>query len=169
MRTVTVEQPLPMRACALGLPRAQPAVPIMVGGNGDRVLRVAATHATSSGSPAPRRHRAVQTHLSHFTWDALADRVSHVRRAAGARLPAPELSVLLQRVVRTADRDRAIAEFIGGGPVPRQVVADSPFVLMGTGDHLTEQLSRLRDDHGVTYVTTFEPSAAALAAVGRVR
>lgn len=170
-RTVTVDHPLPMASCDLGLPRAQPAVPIMVGGNGDRVLRIAATQADIVGlvgftAGTGRSH----TDLSHFTWAGLAERIDHVRRAAGSRFDTLELSVLVQRVVVSDDRRAAIAEFIGDAPVPVDVVADSPFALMGTVEHISEQLTRLRDEHGVTYVTTFEPSAAALAgAMARVR
>lgn len=169
--TVTVDAPLSMASCALDLPRAQPTVPIMVGGNGDRVLRVAATQADIVGlvgfTAGTGRHH---TDLSHFTWAGLADRIAHVRRSAGARFGDLELSVLVQRVAVTDDRPSAIAEFIGDSPVPAGIVADSPFVLVGTVAHIAEQLTRLRDEHGVTYVTTFEPSTAALAdAMRRVR
>ena len=170
-RTVTVDAPLRMTSCALELPRAQPTVPIMVGGNGDRVLQVAATQADIVGlvgfTAGTGRHH---TDLSHFTWAGLGDRIAHVRRAAGARFGDLELSVLVQRVAVTDDRPSAIAEFIGDSPVSAEIVADSPFALVGTVDHIAEQLTRLRDEHGVTYVTTFEPSTAALAdAMGRVR
>lgn len=170
-RTVTVDQPLPMASCTLDLPLAQPAVPIMIGGNGDRVLRVAATQADIVGltgftSGTGRYH----TDLSHFTWAGLADRIDHVRGAAGVRFETLELSVLVQRVVVTDDRDAAIAEFIADEPIAPGTVADSPFALFGTVDNIAEQLARLRDEHGVTYVTTFEPSTAALAeAMARVR
>lgn len=170
-RAVTVDRPLPMVSCDLDLPRAQPTVPIMVGGNGDRVLRIAATQADIVGlvgftAGTGRYH----TDLSHFTWDGLAERIDHVRHAAGARFDALELSVLAQRVAVTDDREAAIAEFIDDAPIPAEVVADSPFALIGTVDHVAEQLARLRDEHGVTYVTTFESSTTALAdAMMRVR
>jgi probable F420-dependent oxidoreductase len=169
-RTVTTSQPVPMESCDLGLPTPQGPPPIMVGGNGDRVLQIAATQADIVGlvgftAGTGRTH----TDLSHFTWDGLADRIAHVRRAAGDRFAALELSVLAQRVIITDDRPGAIAEFVGSASVPLGVVADSPFVLAGTVDHVAEQLARLRDEHGVTYVTTFEPSAGALAqAMARV-
>jgi probable F420-dependent oxidoreductase len=163
-RTVTTSQPVPMESCDLALPTAQAPPPIMVGGNGNRVLQVAATQADIVGlvgftSGTGRTH----TDLSHFTWDGLADRIAHVRRAAGDRFADLELSVLVQRVAITDDRPSAIAEFIGGASIPLGVVADSPFLLAGTADLVAEQLARLRDEHGVTYVTTFEPSADALA------
>lgn len=163
-RTVTASAPVSMDACNLGLPKPRAPTPIMVGGNGNRVLQIAATQADIVGlagftSGTGRTH----TDLSHFTWDGLADRVAHVRAAAGERFADLELSVLVQRVAITDDRPGAIAEFIGNASVPPGVVADSPFVLAGTADHVAEQLARLRDEHGVTYVTTFEPSADALA------
>ena len=169
-RTVTTSQPVPMESCDLGLPTAQAPPPIMVGGNGDRVLQVAATQADIVGlvgftAGTGRTH----TDLSHFTWDGLADRIAHVRHAAGDRFADLELSVLVQRVAITDDRPSAIAEFIGSASIPLGVVADSPFVLAGTADLVAEHLARLRDEHGVTYVTTFEPSADALAhAMARV-
>lgn len=163
-RTVTVSRPLPMTSCTLDLPQAQATMPIMVGGNGDRVLQIAATLADIVGLTGFRSGTGrVQTDLSHFTWAGLADRVDHVRRAAGSRFPMLELSVLVQRVLLGTDRQRAIAEFVGDEALSLDVVGDSPFVLAGTRDHITEQLVRLRDEHGVTYVTTFEPSADALA------
>jgi probable F420-dependent oxidoreductase len=163
-RTITVSEPLHMDSCNLGLPAPQAPTPIMVGGNGNRVLQVAATQADIVGlvgftAGTGRMH----TNLSHFTWDGLADRIAHVRHAAGDRFAGLELSVLVQRVAITDDRPGAIAEFIGNASIPLGVVADSPFVLAGTADHVAEQLTQLRDEHGVTYVTTFEPSAEALA------
>lgn len=162
--TVTTTTPLDMADCGLGLPRAQTTVPLMVGGNGDRVLALAGTHADIVGlvgftSGTGRTH----TDLSHFTWVGLADRIAHVRRSAGDRFDALELSVLVQHVAVADDRDAALAAFIGDAPVPVDAVADSPFVLAGSAGHIAAQLARLRDEHGVTYVTAFESSAAALA------
>jgi probable F420-dependent oxidoreductase len=170
-RTVTVSRPLPMTSCTLGLPQAQASVPIMVGGNGDRVLQIAATLADIVGLTGFTSGTGrVHTDLSHFTWAGLGDRVDHVRRAAGSRFAALELSVLVQRVMLGANRQGAIAEFVGDELLPLDIVGDSPFVLAGTADRVAEQLARLRDEHGVTYVTTFEPSVGALAeAMGRVR
>lgn len=168
--TVTTQEPLPMEACTIGITPRQATVPIMVGGNGDRVLQIAATRADIVGlvgftSGTGRHH----TDLSHFAWAGLAERIDHVRRAAGERFDALELSVLVQRVAVTDDRDTAIAEFIGDAPISPTAVDDSPFVLAGTSAHIAEQLDRLRTEHGVTYVTTFEASADALAAAMSAR
>jgi probable F420-dependent oxidoreductase len=147
----------------LGFAAAQSPVPIMVGGNGDRVLRLAAEEADIVGltgftSGTGRTH----TDLSHFTWAGLADRIDHVRRHAGDRFAGLELSVLVQLIQVTDDR-RAAAEAFAQGQVDPELLLDSPFVLVGTAAHLADQLDRLREV-GVGYVTTFEAGAEALAA-----
>ena len=149
----------------LGFAAAQPAMPVMIGGNGDRLLRLAAEQADIIGltgftSGTGRTH----TDLSHFTWDGLADRVAHVRRHAGDRFAELELSVLVQAARRTDDRHRAAVDFAQGMIDDVDALLDSPFLLFGTDDELTDQVRRLRDEVGVTYLTVFEPSAEALAA-----
>lgn len=161
--TVTAGSPLDLHACNLGFSAAQTPVPLMVGGNGDRVLRIAATGADIVGLVGFTAGTGqVHTDLSHFTWEGLADRIAHVARCAGERFDALELSVLVQQVVVTDDRDAAVRAFAGEAAVAPDRFLDSPFLLIGSVRHLTEQLQRLRDDHGVSYVTTFEASAAAL-------
>lgn len=149
---------------SLGFAAVQPRVPVMVGGNGDRVLRLAAQQADIVGLTGFTAGTGqVHTDLSHFTWAGLADRIAHVREHAGDRFADLELSVLVQTVRRTDDR-RAAAEEFARGQVAVEPLLDSPFVLLGTDDERTAQLARLREEMGVTYVTTFEPGAEALAA-----
>ena len=39
---------------------------------------------------------------------------------------------------------------------PVEVIVDSPFVMVGSADALANHVQRLRDEHGVTYITLFE-------------
>jgi probable F420-dependent oxidoreductase len=138
-------------------------IPFMVGGNGDRVLALAAAEADIVGltgftSGTGRTH----SDLSHFTWAGLADRIDHVRRHARDRFDDLELSVLVQRVEVTDDRGAA-AERFAEGVLDPDVLLDSPFMLLGTRSDLADQLARLREV-GVSYVTCFDSSAEALAA-----
>ncbi|HET8618558.1 MAG TPA: hypothetical protein VFM27_06345, partial [Acidimicrobiales bacterium] len=73
-----------------------------------------------------------------------------------------ELSVLVQHVEVTGDRRAAAARWARGELDPG-LLLDSPFVLLGSPAGLAEQVARLAAA-GVTYVTTFEPCAGALAA-----
>ena len=163
--TVDVDATYGLDEASLGFAAVQPRIPVMIGGNGDRLLRLAAEQADIVGltgftAGTGRTH----TDLSHFTWDGLADRIAHVRRHAGERFAEIELSVLVQAVRRTDDRRAAAVEFAQGMIDDVGSLLDSPFLLLGTDDERTAQIARLRDEMGVTYVTTFEPGAEALAA-----
>lgn len=163
---VTSEGFYRLDACATGLTTTQEPVPVMVGGNGDRVLDLAARHADIVGfvgftSGTGQRH----TDLSHFDWAGLADRIAHVRRAAPARGDDLELSVLVQAVAVTDDRTGAAEEMARSFRQPPALVLDSPFVLIGSADEVADQVTRLQQELGVSYVTVFEPWAEAFAAV----
>lgn len=161
---------LGLAGAATGLAPADP--PILVGGNGDRVLALAGREADMAGvvgftSGTGRTH----TDLSHWGWDGLADRLAHLRAAAAAAgRPAEEVAVdlLVQRARVTDDPAGALADFVEAGlGVDR---FDSPFLLVGTEDELVAKLGRLHHDHGVSGVTVFAPDAASLApVVARVR
>ncbi len=168
---VTTTAPYLLDHATTGVPTAQARVPIMVGGNGDRVLRLAGRVADivslvgfTSGTG--------QTHsdLSHFTWDGLADRVALVRSAASGRAADIELSILVQAVRVTDDRAGFASTLARAFEQPDEVMLDSPLVLIGSVAEIGDEIARLRDDLGVTYVTTFEPAAGDLAPViDRVR
>jgi probable F420-dependent oxidoreductase len=148
----------------LGFAAAQEPVPVLVGGNGDRVLALAAEHADIVGLVGFTAGTGrVHTDLSHFTWDGLADRIAHVRRHAGERFADLELSVLVQACRIADDREQAVTEFAQGLIDDVHPLLDSPFLMFGTEAEVSAQLLRLRDEMGVTYTTTFEHSAEALA------
>ena len=148
-----------LHQAAVGLAAAQERIPLLVGGNGDDVLALAATEADIVGlvgftSGTARRH----TDLSHFTWAGLEERIAHVRRSAGARFDALELNVLVQ-MVRVGDR-RAVAEEVAAVfEQPAALILDSPFVMVGDTAAMVEHLEGLRAA-GVTYVVAFHERGA---------
>src|SRR5690606_7789341 len=105
-------------------------VPLMVGGNGDRILTVAAKGASIvqfTGFLAPSKR------LSHFTTAGLADRVDLVRRQAGERFADLELSLLVQFAQVTDDPAKAAMSTVGD-LLPVEQALDSPFLLFGSVD-----------------------------------
>lgn len=133
-------------------------VPLLIGGNGDRVLRLAGRVADIAGfAGITHNHDATRVALTHFGPDGLHDRIAVVRDAAGDRFDRIELNALIQAVAVTGDRHAAatdLAEAIGG--VRPEELLDSPFVLLGTHEQMAETLVERHRRFGVTYWTVFD-------------
>ncbi len=157
----TTDAPYLLTEAALGLPVPSQAVPTMIGGNGDRVLRIAAEQASIVGFTGfTSGNQRVQTELSHFGWDGLVNRIAHVRDCAGERFDELELSALLQAVIITDDPEAAAQEW--NARVDPSVATNSPFMLLGSVAEIREQVARLHE-LGVTYLTVFDNFTDALA------
>lgn len=140
-----------------------PPVPLLVGGNGDRLLALAAREADAvgfTGFSTGTGQRA--SSLSHFTWDGLADRIAHVRTSADERFGRLELQILVQ-LVGTGDRGQLAEEWSEPFRQPADVLLDSPFVLLGSVEDHVEHCERLQE-LGVTRLTAFDGRGADLLA-----
>jgi probable F420-dependent oxidoreductase len=125
-------------------------VPLVVGGNGKRVLGLAGRVADGvgfTGFTLPPGGPAV---LSHFSAAGLADRLDVVRAAAGERFGELMLSALVQ-VVELTDNRRAAAEAMAErfGIGRADHVLDCPFVLVGTAAHIAADLIVRRERFGI--------------------
>jgi len=131
-------------------------LPILIGGNGDKLLAVGARHGSIIGltglkiSPDGADFR-------NFTATGAADRVEHIRREAGHRFEDIELNSLVQRVIVTDDRRQAaidvgaeLAGSNGEGPTVDDCL-NSPFLLLGTVGQIVEQLRQIREQLGISY------------------
>lgn len=132
-------------------------VPILIGGNGDRVLRLAGRIADIAGFAGITHSRdATEVRLSHFDGPGLADRIAVVRSAAGERFEQIELNALVQFVVATTDRRAAAAGLGAAFGADPDVVLESPFVLIGTHEQMAEQLLARQREFGISYWTVFD-------------
>lgn len=140
------------------LPAPPSRVPLLIGGNGTRVLKLAGRIADIVGLAGISHNRdATAVRLTHFDAEGLEDRIAVVREAAGNRFDRIELNVLIQAVVVT-DRPHAAAEHLAatlGGVSPERLLT-SPFVLIGTYEQMAEQLTQRRQRFGVSYWTVFD-------------
>ena len=85
-------------------------VPLLIGGNGTRVLQLAGRVADIVGLVGFTHNRdATKVGLTHFDAAGLEERIAVVRDAAGDRFDAIELNALIQFVVHTDDREAAAA------------------------------------------------------------
>jgi probable F420-dependent oxidoreductase len=133
-------------------------VPLLIGGNGTRVLQLAGRVADIAGLAGFSHNRdATKVELTHFDAPGLQNRIEVVREAAGDRFDAIELNALIQFVVHTDRREASAAElaavFDGVSP---EFVLDSPFVLIGTHEQMAEALAERQQRFGVSYWTVFD-------------
>lgn len=138
---------------------APAAVPLIVGGNGRRVLALGAREADGIGFTGFTIPPGGQASLTHFGSDGLADRLEIVRAAAGPRFGSLELSALVQHVQVTTDRRAAATELGDRFELSADAVLDSPFVLIGTTDEIADDLRARRERFGIrTWVVFGERS-----------
>ena len=147
-------------------PVQQPHPPLVIGGGGRRMLTLAAREASIVSFVPGARRDGGGLDRADFTAAAMRQKLAWVREAAGARLASLELHTLIQAVVVTADRagaaDQLAARF---GGVSRDLVLESPYVLLGSVDEICATLRQRRDELGISYVTVFDRDAEAFAPV----
>jgi probable F420-dependent oxidoreductase len=133
-------------------------VPLLIGGNGTRVLQLAGRVADIAGFAGfSHNSDATVVELTHFDAAGLDDRIAVVRDAAGDRFDAIELNALIQFVVHTDDRQASAAELAAAfGGISPEFVLDSPFVLLGTHEQMAEALVERQYRFGVSYWTVFD-------------
>jgi probable F420-dependent oxidoreductase len=139
----------------LSSPRpVQAKIPLLVGGNGREVLRIAGAHAdvvglTGLGRTLEDGHR----HSVDWRAEAIDDRIGGVRAAAAAanRTDRPVLDALVQIVEITEHREEAAercANLILGATAPDVIAA--PYALIGTVDQLVDEILAHRERRGIT-------------------
>ncbi|KOG87412.1 5,10-methylene tetrahydromethanopterin reductase, partial [Streptomyces varsoviensis] len=132
--------------------------PLLIGGNGDRVMGLAARHADIVAfTGAVLKRGATRGTLQLLDADTVAERVAYFEKTAGDRAPGIERNILVQAVVVT-DRRRAAAETLCRRMphlTPDQAL-EAPTVLMGTVKEIVEQLRERRERYGFSYVSVHE-------------
>nr|WP_042185227.1 TIGR03621 family F420-dependent LLM class oxidoreductase [Kibdelosporangium sp. MJ126-NF4]CEL16629.1 putative Rif11 homolog [Kibdelosporangium sp. MJ126-NF4]CTQ89020.1 putative Rif11 homolog [Kibdelosporangium sp. MJ126-NF4] len=137
------------------------SVPILIGGNGNRVLRLAAEHADTVAFAGMKVVQELTPPLTFIGADELDDRVAFVREAAAGR--DYESSLLIQNVVVTDDRRSGVDRIRGRYTldVSTDFLLDVPALLTGTPEEIVAQVHALRDRFGITYVTVLDSSLEA--------
>jgi len=154
--------------------------PLLVGGTGDRILRIAAERADIVGMAGTYQVKGQPPGTFRVGRAAEADeRMRFARECAGPRADQIEWHLLVQSVIVTEDR-RAAAEGVVSDDrrwaAERNVtdpaallsvdeLLETPFHLIGTAAEIAAQLRASRERWGFSYITVHEPFMPMLAPV----
>ncbi|MEV7345940.1 LLM class F420-dependent oxidoreductase [Streptomyces sp. NPDC093544] len=142
-------------------------VPLLIGGNGDRMLRLTAEHADIAAFAGARLVPGSTTGtLDPLTAEELDERVAAYQRLAAGRKESAELNVLIQMVAVTDDREAAVRELLPRLPrLTLEQVLHLPILLVGTAEQITAQVRAQRERYGFSYLTVLEPYMEAFGTV----
>lgn len=151
------------------LPVQKPHPPILIGGNGPRLLALGALEADIVGLSGLtfRAGGALPADLSGWRVPAVDERIQLIRKIAGEdRFARLELNALVQRVVVTDNRRKAADELTSRwGELSADEILKSPYVLIGTVDEMVEDLQARRKRWDISYYVVHEPYTEAFAPV----
>lgn len=138
-------------------------VPILIGGNGRRVLSFAARESDFIGVTGLGRTLA-DGHSHEVNWslnelNRTFDRLASVARDAGN---APEIEALVQHIEITDDAERTaaqMAEFVPGASA--DVLLNAPFMWIGTAKEISTQINQHAEAWGITRCVIRDSAIAA--------
>ncbi|MFF7353616.1 MULTISPECIES: LLM class F420-dependent oxidoreductase [Streptomyces] len=154
----------------LGSPEHQPRpaqsrVPLLIGANGDRMLRLTAEHADIAAFTGARPGKTPGD-LEPLTADELDERVARHRQLAADRAEPAELNLLLQLVAVTDDPEPVLKPLLER---QSQLTVDDalalPIVLAGPLEDVVARVRAQRERFGFSYLTVLEPYMEAFAPV----
>ncbi|MCU0483705.1 MAG: TIGR03621 family F420-dependent LLM class oxidoreductase [Chloroflexi bacterium] len=128
----------------------QPRPPILVGGGGPRMLRLAAREADIVALQ-PQVDPRGRPMLRQATEGATAGKVAIVREAAGGRFEHLELNVIVADAGLVGRRRPAGEALVAAGMSLATGLVGTPYVLYGTLGGLRDGLLRRRDRLGISY------------------
>ncbi|MFI0191114.1 TIGR03621 family F420-dependent LLM class oxidoreductase [Streptomyces sp. NPDC017082] len=142
----------------------QSRVPVLIGANGDRMLRLTAAHADIAAFAGARPGETAGA-LDPLSAGELDERLARYHAAADRAEPA-ELNLLIQVAAVTDDPEpvlRPLLEYKPGLTLDRAL--DLPIVLAGPLEDVVAKVRAQRERYGFSYLTVLEPYMEAFAPV----
>jgi alkanesulfonate monooxygenase SsuD/methylene tetrahydromethanopterin reductase-like flavin-dependent oxidoreductase (luciferase family) len=146
----------------------RPRPPILVGGNGYRLLRMAAERADTVGLSGTGRTKAdgLTHEATGFPPDAVDERTALVRAASAPR--DIELHALVQQVMVTDDPIGTAERVRGRAPeLSINDILATPYMWFGTIESICDHVLASRERWGFSYFTVFHHSLEAAVPIVR--
>ncbi len=125
--------------------------PVMIGGGGPRVLRLAGAHADVVGVNVNLASGVIDSRaFPDGTADATDAKLRWVREAAGDR--DPELHVRVHLAMVTDDREGLIDQWASGFGLTPEQARETPHALIGDVPQICDQLEERRERWGISYL-----------------
>ncbi|MDX6287703.1 MAG: hypothetical protein QOG53_3188 [Frankiales bacterium] len=148
-------------------PAQKPHPPFIVGGGGPKILALAARHAQIVGINANLRAGVGEhpTSVHSLTAQATDEKLDRLRSAAGSNFDDLEIQTLTGFVHVTDDRMAIASGIASAFGVDVDVALQTPAVLVGTLDEITDELQRRRDRWQMSYIVIDEAFSDAFAPI----
>jgi probable F420-dependent oxidoreductase len=147
-------------------PIQKPHPPIVLGGGGRRMLRIAAREADIVNVNFDLREGAVNRNLVRTGLaEATDEKLGWIRDAAGERMERIELSVTIFLANITDDRESVASVMAAGIGVEAKDILAMPHFLIGTVDEVVEDVQARRERYGISYVIVPGEAAESFAPV----
>jgi probable F420-dependent oxidoreductase len=138
---------------ATPLPVQKPCPPILIGGGGPRVLKLAAQLADIIGVNPSLKDGVVNGEtIKDMSAEAVQEKIDIITANAGARMPDIELNVRTFLVNIRDSAQEAIEGTANMFKVDPSLVANSPFAILGPPAKIAEDLLARRERWGFSYV-----------------
>jgi probable F420-dependent oxidoreductase len=138
----------------LGVRPMQPRVPLLIGGHGRRVVRLAGEHADIFQFTGLEHGPDGRLIPAGFAPDAVERRARWLDEATADRADPPERSVLVQQTV-VGDRSVVAAgraALIASYGMDEAFIDATPFVLAGSVEQIIDELETRRERLGISHV-----------------
>lgn len=152
-----------------GLPKpTAPGPRIVVGGGGERLLRLAGAKADVVGVNVNLAAGVIDERaFPDGVPDATDRKLSWIREAAGPRFDDLELQVRVHLAMVTDDRAGVLEQLSPAFGLTPEEAAETPHALIGTVEEICDQLLERRERWGITYLSLsqdqLEPFAPVIA------
>ena len=134
-------------------PTQQPYPPILVGGGGPRVLRLAGREADIVGiNPNLRAGAVTNDAATNSVAEMVDQKVGWIREGAGARFDDIELQIRYFYAVVTDDRQGLAEAAAPSFGLDAEAALNSGIACLGTVDEVCDMLEKRRERWGVSYI-----------------
>lgn len=134
-------------------PVQRPRPPLLIGGGGPRMLRIAGQLADIVGINPNLVAGAITSETAKDTSaERFEEKLGWVREGAGDRFDQIELQLRTFVVSVTDDREGMAEQLAAAFDIPVDVGLQSPLALIGTAKQIAEDLRERRDRYGFSYI-----------------